>query len=214
MERIKQLRYINIAAMTLVAGFNLVDGIHHHTEVVRLLLFTVPFVAVAVALFFIKTYKINAVVYAISGLLVAATGGTGNFSGAIFLIFSFYIFNTAVTNWILLFLCAGVLTVKYLFAGYTIPDMLNQIVAYAFTFGIYFVLMHPRGKVAGLDEDEEEIIQCMSEGMRVKEIADQMNLTANAIYKRQRKLREKYKCGSNAELIGKLRLKSAGDIKM
>ncbi len=208
MERIKLLRYMNVATLVSVATFNTFDCISHGRSVVWYFAFVVPFILMALIFAIVKTYKINAIFYAVCGLVITATGSMGNFSGAIFLVFSIYIFNTPITNYILTSSCAAVIVARYLFAGYSIPDTVNMFAAHAFTFGVYFVLIHPKPAekpvVLPIDDDTIEIVQLLKRSRKPKEIADIMNLSIDQVRYRIRKARERYDCKDDLELYGKL----------
>ena len=107
------------------------------------LAFCAPFVVGSVMLLIFKGYKINAVFYALAGVIIALTGSMGNFSGAIYLVFSIYIFNSTLTSCVLIRGYTVAISARYLLMGYTIPDVANMFAAYAFTVAIYFVLIHP-----------------------------------------------------------------------
>lgn len=207
MERVKLLRFINVAALFLVASFNALDCYVNNRGVTRYLLFVIPFFIIALLVLFWKNYKLNAVLYALCGIIIAYTGNTGNFSGAIFLIFSIYIFNTQLTNIILLSACALSITSRYLFMDYTIPDTMNQFVSYAFTFGIYFILIHPKSDpaISLIDDDALEILQYIKQGKKSKEIADILNLTYDQVRYKMKKAKEAYGCNTEMGLYGKLK---------
>ena len=204
MERIKLLRYINVATLISVAAFNTLDCISHDRAVVWYFAFVVPFILMALIMFVVKNYKINAVFYAICGLVIAATGSMGNFSGAIFLIFSIYIFNTTLTNYILTSSCATVIVARYLFAGYSIPDTVNMLAAHAFTFGVYFVLIHPKPPakpvIARVDDTTIDIVRYLKDGLRPKEIAPLVCLAPGTVSQRLSRARKRFGCGNNTEL--------------
>jgi hypothetical protein len=162
-DNLKILRYINITAMILVAVFNVVDGIDQGKGAAECLLFSAPFLVAAGVLIFAKSYKVNAWLYAAAGLAITATGSKGNFAGAIYIIFSFYIFNSAITNYALVGVTVFTIVCRYLFMGHSVPATINLLIAYAFTFGVYFVLMHPKPEpkpvVAHVDDVTIEVVK-------------------------------------------------------
>jgi DNA-binding NarL/FixJ family response regulator len=198
---------MNVAALLLVASFNLIDCISANKALDRYLLFVLPFVCVAIVPLLWRNYKVNAVLYAACGLVATATGSTGNFSGAIFLVFSIYIFNTALTNYTLSAACAVIIAAKHVFLGFTIPEVVNLFVVYAFVFGIYFILIHPKPEpkpiVARVDDTDIEIVNYLQDGMQAKEIGAEIGLSPSAVYKRIERARVKYFCDSNIELAQK-----------
>ena len=204
MERVKLLRYLNVAALLLVATFNSMDCFFSQKPLSRYLFFVVPFVIAAAVLVLWRNYKTTAGIYAFFGLTMTLTGSTGNFSGVIFLIFSIYIFNTAITNYALIGLASTVITARYLFMGYTIPDTLNLFVAYVFTFGVYFILIHPKPPakpvIARVDDTTIDIVRYLKDGLRPKEIAPLVCLAPGTVSQRLSRARKRFGCGNNAEL--------------
>lgn len=207
MESVRALRYVNIAALVLVAAHNAFDCIQQKVGAGEFVVFTVPFLLVAAFLCVFKHYKINALLYGIMGIVAAMTGSTGNFSGAIFLMFSIYIFRTPLSIALLLGACSIATTARYLFMDYTIPDTLNQFVVYGLVLAIYFILMHPKPEprqvVAMVDDTDIEIVNYLQDGMQAKEISAEIGLSPSAIYKRIERARARYFCDSNIELAQK-----------
>jgi hypothetical protein len=190
--------------MILVAVFNVVDGIDQGKGAAECLLFSAPFLVAAGVLIFAKSYKVNAWLYAAAGLAITATGSKGNFAGAIYIIFSFYIFNSAITNYALVGVTVFTIVCRYLFMGHSVPATINLLIAYAFTFGVYFVLMHPKPEpkpvVAHVDDVTIEVVKYVQDGKRIKDIASLVCLEPSTVYQRLRRAREKYHCDSNQAL--------------
>ena len=203
-ERIKILRFINALAMLSVASFNALDCYVNSRGAERYLLYVAPFFILGLLVLFWKNYKVNAVLYAAAGVIIALTGGNGNFSGAIFLIFSIYIFNTFKTMLALLVLTAISIVSRCVFLDYTIPDTINLFIAYAFSFGVYFVLIHPKSEskpvLSKVDEDTIKIVGYIRDGKKVKEIAELVYLSTDAIYSRLSRARKLYECENTAQL--------------
>lgn len=213
MESIKTLRMVNMTAVSLVALFNMLDFVHQQIGAVQyIFLYVAPFVLVAAALIFLKDYRINAILYAVSGIILAIVGSRGNFSGVIFLIFSIYIFNKPKSTVAILILTSTAIASRCLFLGYSIPDTLNIFVAYAFTFAIYFVLIHPKKSVVSLiDDDTLEVIRYIKVGKKPKEIAGIMNLTIHQVRYRLRKAKDSYDCKTDMELCTELQTRGIID---
>lgn len=206
-ERIKIIRFINTLAMLSVASFNALDCYVNSRGANRYFLYVAPFFILSLVILLWKNYKVNAVLYAAAGIIIALTGGNGNFSGAIFLIFSIYIFNTFKTMSILLILTALSIVSRCVFLDYTIPDTINLFIAYAFSFGIYFILIHPKPEppVSLIDDDAIEILEHIKRGKKSKEIADILNLTYDQVRYKMKKAKEIYGCSTEMELYGKLK---------
>lgn len=184
---------------------NVLDCITQKVGVDEWLMFVAPFLLLAALLYFLKNSKmVIAGIYSLCALLITFTGSTGNFSGAIFLVFAIYIFNSSAVTVILLSLSAVAIAARYVFMGYTIPDTLNLFVAYAFVLGVYFILMHPKKEtrivVADIDATTIQIVKYLQDGMRVKDISENVYLSDSAIYQRLHRAREMYRCGNNVEL--------------
>lgn len=204
MESVKLLRYINITAMVAVAFFNLLDCIDQKVGAWEYFAFCAPFVVGAVLLMIFRGYKVNAVFYALAGIVIALTGSMGNFSGAIYLVFSIYIFNSTITSCLLIIGYSVAIAARYLLKGHTIPDVANMFAAYAFTIGIYFVLIHPKPQakpvIARVDDITIDIVRYLRDGKRPKEIAPLVYMEPGAVYQRLSRTRKQFGCGSDPEL--------------
>jgi hypothetical protein len=203
-EPVKALRHLNITAALLIAFINAIDCIDQNVGLWQYLAFAAPFLIFAGVLMAWKDYKVNAVVYAISGITQAAFGNPGDFSGAVLIMFSLYIYSSAKTNTMLLGSVTLAIISRHLFMGYTIPDTINLLVAYVFVLGVYFILMHPKPApepiVIKVDEEALETVQLLRSGMTVKEAAAEQGITQSGVYHRRDKVRKAYRCASNDEL--------------
>jgi hypothetical protein len=190
--------------MIVIAVFNLLDCIQQKTGAADYLLFVAPFLLCSVALYFVKGYKVNAALYAIAGIVIILTGSKGNLSGATLVIFSIYIFNTFTSNMILLGLCMAAIAFRYIFMDWTASDALAIFVGHAFIFSIYFLLIHPKqpqkSVISRVDDVTIGIVQYLHDGMRIKDIAEKVYLSTDAVYHRLRRARQRYGCDSNIKL--------------
>lgn len=192
-------------------SLNIIDMISQESNLFEYFKFALPFAIAMGVIYFIKNYKVNAIVYALFGILTTLTGSTGNFSGAIFICFSIYIFNTKKTNIILILLMVLSTAANYTMKGFTIADSLNNFAAYMFTIIIYFILIHPKKPSMiyhpKLDEENIEILEHLAGGLTNKEIADHVFLSQNAVTKRLKTMRDNFNVKSNCQLIYDLSLK-------
>ena len=190
--------------MVAVAFFNLIDCIDQKVGVSEYLAFCAPFVAGAVILAVVKSYKINAIFYALAGIVIALTSGMGNFSGAIYLVFSIYIFNSIKTSCVLIIGYSVAIAARYLFNDYTISDVANMFAAYAFTVAIYFVLIHPKppqkSVIARVDDTTIAIVRYVSEGKKPKEIGSLVFMEPGTVSQRLSRARKQFGCGNDTEL--------------
>ena len=133
----KEIRDANIAMMIVVAVLNAVDFFIEGASVARYAAFVAPFI-IGLSSVIIKDYRTPAILYAIGGIVISATATKGNFSGALLLMFSIYIFNTPRTNYILIGGSLIAIVIGHLKGENTIPDIALMIAMYCFAFRIYF----------------------------------------------------------------------------
>ena len=83
-------------------------------------------------------------------------------------------------------------------------NTINLFIAYAFSFGVYFVLIHPKSEskpvLSKVDEDTIKIVGYIRDGKKVKEIAELVYLSNDAVYSRLSRARKLYECENTAQL--------------
>lgn len=209
-ERFKSidLYIINMACLFLIGTVNLINGIATGKGFLYFCGYSFIFYAVLLITYIFKIkskYKWNALLYALMGLAVTYTGYEGNFSGAIFILFSIYIFNTNKSNLILSISTLLIITSKFALKSFTIGETVNMFIIYSLVFIIYFILIHPKNPSMiynpKIDEENSQIIELIAAGKTNKEIADKVYLTQNAVTKRLKTMRDNFQVKSNCELI-------------
>jgi DNA-binding CsgD family transcriptional regulator len=202
---INSLTKLSLVFLSVTLVLNLLDMIVEQAGLIQYVVFVLPFVITIGSVLIFRGYKVNAFVYAIFGLLTTLGANTGNFSGAIFICFSLYIFNTKKTNVILIALLVVCIGANSTIRGFTVSDTLNNLNAYAFTVAVYYYLIHPRpAKIiesCKFDGENKEILEYLADGYSNKEIADKVYLTHNAVTKRLKTLRDNMGVRSNSQLV-------------
>lgn len=166
-----------------------------------------PFFLFSFFAFKYRNIKANAYLYALVGILVTFLGVEDNATGAIFLIFSFYIFNKPVTNLIIVGLTLIAIVCKFMFLDFTISQAVNMILAYVYIFLIYYILIHPKPTKPNviycqkLDPLTVQIIQYLADGYIYKEMVFMLELSEAAIRKRITRARELMDTKSTTELV-------------
>jgi len=212
-----KIYHINILAIILIAVFNLITCITKQFSIDKYIFYVIPFFIMAGIYILFKNYKIDALLFITASPLSIFIGTWGNLTGAIFLCFAFYCLEDKKIIIISLFFTLLCIFLKMLFdSNGTIPRTFNYIIGYGYILIMYFILIHPKkyGKLPTLNEDEIniKIIEMLISGSRIKEIADKVYLSQNAVTKRIEKMRMKYSCGNNEQMIyflvknGKIRL--------
>lgn len=193
---------------------NMIKAIVNRWHYMDWLIYVVSFFIVVVIYMFIDSFKLDAWIIFVCAVMCIVFGDWGNLSGASFLIFSIYMMRFKEKLYILFGIIIIATVVKFLFF---LPEngLINTVmylIGFEFIVVFYFNNIHPGVKV-NIDEDEIniQIIELLMEGNRVKEVAERLSLTDNAICKRIEKMRAKYECGNNIQLVCKF-MKN-GDIK-
>lgn len=198
---------INICMFLLLFVYNLLDQIIKNQNILLRIQYTVPFLIAAILCYvFRKKYKYNAYLFAVMSVFsIVFTSQPGILTGAVFLVFSLYIFQTKKTN-IIIAGCAAVAIATKIFTGFSTIQVLNLIIGYAYCVGIYYILIHPKpDKVPSkIDDVSWRIIEMRINGLEIKEIADKIYLSTDAVNKRIKRMRHKFNCKNREQLIYKL----------
>lgn len=191
----------------MVGVFNIITGVTEGKSELYYLSYVAPFFIFSGIVIWKGTLKISAVLYAVIGILSTLLGLEGNATGAIFLIFSFYIFNKPISNLIIIGLTLIAIVCKFMFLEFTISQAVNMILAYVYIFLIYYILIHPKSNkpkviyCQNLDFETVQIIQYLADGYIYKEIAPIIELTEAAIRKRITRARRLMETKSTTELV-------------
>lgn len=166
----------------------------------------IPIIPINVFFQIKKEYRWNAFLYALIGIGTLFSKVPANYSGAVFIIFSFYIFNNKITNLILFVGVVISIFSKNIFFNIDINNTINQFMVFTFSFAIYYFLIHPKPPKILKDFDYElaEVIKYKLQGYATKEIGDRLSLSSSAINKKMERARNDYNCKNNYQLIGKL----------
>jgi DNA-binding CsgD family transcriptional regulator len=141
------------------------------------------------------------------GILSTLMGLEDNATGAIFLIYSFYIFHTTKSNIIIMCLTLVAIVCKFMFFGFTIAQAINMILAYIYIFLIYYILIHPKSDnkkpviCPKLDYQTVEILQNLYEGINIKQIAYDIFLSEDAVSKRIQRAKKTMGAKSREHLL-------------
>jgi DNA-binding CsgD family transcriptional regulator len=203
------LFWINDITFLCVMLFNLFKGIVYKNNTVYFLYHVVPFVpALILNIYFQKKkqYKWNAFIYAVIGICSIFGNGTANYSGAVFIIFSFYIFNSRITNIILFTITLVSIVAKNMIFGFTLNNLIGHIIVFGFSFLIYYILIHPKNieTSPSIDYELSEIIKMKSQGLTTKEISDRLYVSPDAVMKKWSRSRKDDGCDNDVQYILKL----------
>jgi DNA-binding CsgD family transcriptional regulator len=207
------LYVLNNITIICVCLFNLFKGIATNKPLAGYFIYVLPFFI----LFTFNTinqlkkwYKGNAILYAVLGIGTLLGNEPANYSGAIFIIYSFYIFNSFRTNIVLFSVVFISIVAKNIFHGIDVNNTINLIISYAFTFSIYYILIHPKPKperkilfCPHLDEKDLIIVEKLSQSYIHKQIAPLVGLNPGAVSRRISRMYEKLGVHSAPGLVAK-----------
>jgi hypothetical protein len=204
-DRLK-VHHINIFFLSLLIILNIYTGIIERMGLIYYTGYVFPFVAGIILYSFFRTFMIDALLFIIASALTIFVGTWGNLTGAIFLCFAFYCCKDETIIIITIFCTLIAIISKMLIdENVTIIRTVLYILGYAYIILHYYILIHPKKKInlTRLNEDDINImiIDFLMSGDRLKEIADKINLSQNAVTKRIEKMRDKYNAGNNIQLI-------------
>ncbi len=153
------LYIVNMTCLFLIGTINLINGIVTGKDFLYYSAYCIIFYIILFLTYLFKIKKLyqwNAILFGVMGLLTTYAGYEGNFSGAIFIIFSIYIFNTRKTNLIMIVSTILILTSKFALKSFTIGETVNMFIIYSLVFLIYFILIHPKKPSGQRNLDAED----------------------------------------------------------
>lgn len=205
---------IFISALMVAIG-NAIQIISNHDPIHWHLIYVLPFIVLGGVALLIRHMKKSTIanIFMVLAWAGAYLGEEGNLTPAIFIIFALYIH---ISDTRLVLTLAGVLIVtvaKFAFAEYTVAQFFTYNSGYIFALGFYWYYIHPRGSgmfaldphnAGSVDDVTLKVLHLMAEGKRVKEIADRVFLSREAVTKRLSRLRDEMGMSTNEQLIAYL----------
>lgn len=212
--RLRVGHIITISAFFVLIG-NTITAITEGGPLLSIIIHTAPFALVAIGGLLVRIPKKSTIanIFMVLAWAGAYLGEEGNLTPAIFIIFALYIH---ISDTRLIVTLAGVLIVtvaKFAFAEYTVAQFFAYNSGYIFALGFYWYYIHPRGSgmfaldphnAGSVDDVTLKVLHLMAEGKRVKEIADRVFLSREAVTKRLSRLRDEMGMSTNEQLIAYL----------
>lgn len=155
-------------------------------------------------------YKSNALIFITVGIITTLLGEHGNTTGVIFLCFSLYIYNSDKWNIFLIIITTLTIIIKYLLLNMTVLQTLNIFILYSYIIIIYYILIHPKKPELinnpKIDDETRKVLQYLTLGYKIKEIAKLGNiyLSEDAIRQRLLRTRKEFMCTTNVQLTYEL----------
>lgn len=201
----ERLKYLNIITLFILMIFNLFTGIIQRMTYFYYIIYVFPFLSVLLFCIIFNSNIVNISIYACASSFSILFGEWGNLSGAIFLCFLCYsIKENKIIGMTFIFTLITIIIKMIMDVNGTIIRTVLYIIGYTYIILIYFILIHPKKfNLSRLNEDEINIniLNLLMSGDRIKEIGDKICLSSNAITKRIDKMRTKYNCRNNEQLI-------------
>lgn len=148
----------------------------------------------------------------LGGIFIAAAafailaGDQGNLTGAPYLFVGLYLSKSKNQTMVAALTISALAVIgKAVFAGYSVPQVINYIAGFGHLFGVMWVVFVLPSRRIVKDPDADwgtsEVVRLLIEGLSYKEIADRQCVTEGAIKKRLYRERKKYGARNNFELI-------------
>lgn len=204
------LNIASIITMSILGISNLITGITESRPFYQWFIYVGMFLAAACLIFIFEKYitpKIMALFFILLSVLSIILGDNGNLTGATFLIFSIYIFESKKVSLIALALTFVVILIKSVWSGFTVPQTMNYLLGYGYILSIYFLLIHPkplRSISSEIDYETAEVIKMVISGLSYKEIADRLTISTSAVSKKLERCRARFNAKSNEHLVALL----------
>lgn len=207
-ERLNNLSKINIYALLFIIVTNTLSIFIRGASYIYFLTNILPFSLSILALLIFRkhAFKINSFLMLLLGLALTLIGGSGNFSGAVFIIYSIHMDesrNKTIFKLALMTICVAI---KTLFNDITTIQVINLLFVNYLAYGYYYILFTEKKVVTihEIEDQTEQIIEYLQQGFTVKEISIKTFMSIAAVNKRINRLRDKEKCKTTYQLIYKL----------
>lgn len=207
-ERIGNLTKIHLLGLGYISLMNGLSIAIRGYSLMYIFTYILPFIITAlVFLIFRKKEKLltNIGFFAL-GLIMSFVGTGGNFSGVIFFLFSIYISPKRNETIIKLVLITVSIACKSLVIQITGIQIINLLAIHYMALGYGYILFSVKKTitVTEIEDQTEQIIDYMIDGLTIKEIAVKSFMTVAAVNKRVNRLRDREGCKTTYQLIAKL----------
>lgn len=208
MERINNLTKINLLAMLFVIIMNALILVSKDMDYISTIIYILPFILGGSILLIFRKYQqsINKHLMLLLGLIITLVGNPGNFSGAIFIIYSVHLNPGRNKTIVKLGLLVIAITCKSLLIEINTIQIVNLLFINGLCYAYYYVLFSEAKQptVKEIEDQTDQIISYIMQGLTIKEIAVKTFMTVAAVNKRINRLRDKEGCKTNYQLIYKL----------
>ena len=197
-SKIKQLNFFTLLLFSIM---NVIICIVYKKNV---FIYALPFFIFLFIYVFIHSYKIDTCIFIAASAFSILFGEWGELQGAIFLYISYH-FHGNLYLFIISFICTIItIMIKIIFNSSFITNAFIYIIGFIYIFILCYILFFPK-KLYNIVIDEDKInlkiIDFLIQGNRIKEISNKVYLSENAITKRIEKMRVKYNCRNNEQLV-------------
>lgn len=153
------------------------------------------FIILLFLIIFGRNDNFNSYMLFVLGIATTFLGSRGNFSGVVFLIFSFMINSTRNKSIVMISVLFIGLIIKNILTGSSIIQFANHILMHGAAIAVYFVISYNPPKQIDIQDDQLlQIINYRLKGISIKEIADKTCMTQTAVNKRLNRLSKKMGC--------------------
>ena len=188
------LSIVNASVFSTVASINLIKLLDDGASIFEWCrdVFFIYILGIITVICILKNiHKWNALIYAILGIGTIFGNDIGNYSGAVFIVFSVYILKNQILNIILVSIVIISVVAKNMLFGFAITNAVNQLIIYGFVFLIYFFTI--RADMRKLDNpiltfpnvyllpNEKKLIRLLYLGHTRQEIYSIMNKSKNTV---------------------------------
>ena len=208
MVKIPNLNKLALVGLLYIAVMNTLSIFIIGASLGYLLSYVLPFPIVAVIILALpKYYKgICSSLLFILGIVMSVSGGVGNFSGIMFIIFAIHLKPQRNRTIVRLILIAVAVGVKSLMIDVSHIQIMNLLFMHYYCLAMYYVLMTEKKVVTirEIEDQTEQIMKYVTEGKRNKEIAALTFMSEAAVHKRIKRLMIKEGCETLPQLVYKL----------
>lgn len=204
-ERISNLTKVNLSALGFITVMNTLSIFIDGFDWVYIATYVAPFILIIGALYLLRKWQSQITCYflLIAGIIVILVGNNGNFSGAIFIIFSIHLDPGRNKTIFKLALMAITIAIKSLLIQITTIQLINLMFIHFLVYIYYYVLFTEKKTVTiyEIEDQTDQIIDYLMAGLTIKEIGIKTCLTPAAVTKRINRLRDSENCKTTYQLM-------------
>lgn len=205
-----KLGYETIAYLIVLSAYNMISTIVNEKPLIEFILYIAVFLlaifSISISQYYNKETPVHGVIFTVFAVMCEVIGPFG--LAILLFCFSLYLFgkNKKIIVVLIIVITSSIFVRAYTH-NYSVIRVFNFAGLHAVCFVLYYRFFHPKPvkleSIHGLTPEQAEILQYLVQGFVPKEIGDKLDvqISANAVYKRVAYMREKHGYRTTEQMI-------------